>query len=283
MKINVNDVELFCSQVGDGDPVIVVHGGPGLDHSYLSKPLAFLSEEFSVLMYDQRASGKSSGFVSKESLSLDSFVDDLFELKKHFAFRKFTLIGHSWGGVIAMAYAAKYPETLDAMVLINTDPANAEGMEAFIKEVQERMRPIAEEAQGLIASAAFRKGEPAAIETYLKMIFGAYCFDPKIINDLDLQEIAEASTKVIEVSECVHNNILNTYDLFPRLGKITCPTLLIHGADEPIPTEHIQRIAEAIPHAELHVLDRCGHFAFIEAEAALRALVAEFLFPALQV
>ncbi len=107
----INGVSLYYETIGDGTPIVVVHGGPGLDHSYLLPQMGELAKGYKLIFYDQRAMGKSSADFDTNLMTMNSFVEDLEGIRKAFGLEKMNLMGHSWGGLVSMFYAIRYPDT----------------------------------------------------------------------------------------------------------------------------------------------------------------------------
>ena len=94
--ININDVEHYYSIIGKGDTLVILHGGPGLSHRYMLPQLdSLLSSRFTLLFYDQRGSGWTGGINDTTSLNIESFVQDLEQIREHFGIKKINLLGHS--------------------------------------------------------------------------------------------------------------------------------------------------------------------------------------------
>ncbi|MDH4235505.1 MAG: alpha/beta hydrolase [Gallionella sp.] len=113
-------------------PVIVVHGGPGIDYGHL-KTLVPLSKDYRVIFYDQRGSGLSPR-VDKKELTMESSLDDLHSIVEHFSNgKKVKLIGHSWGGMLVVGYLAKHPERVSQAVVVEPGPLNPEAAKVWIE------------------------------------------------------------------------------------------------------------------------------------------------------
>ena len=109
---------LFCREVGEGPPIVVVHGGPDFDHCYFLPELDRLADSFRLVYYDQRGRGRSADGVRAEDVTLGSEIDDLDRVRSHFGLESIAVLGHSWGGVLAMEYAVRHPERVSQL-----DPA----------------------------------------------------------------------------------------------------------------------------------------------------------------
>ena len=121
----INGVSLYYETIGEGTPIVVVHGGAGLDHRYLLPQMEKLAKGYKLIFYGQRAMGKSSADFDTSQMTMNSFVEDLEGIRKAFGLQKMNLIGHSWGGLVSMFYAIKYPSHLQSLILVNTTPASS--------------------------------------------------------------------------------------------------------------------------------------------------------------
>ena len=133
----INGYKFHTETYGDSvaTAVIVIHGGPGGDFQYL-KPLQELSYGHRVIFYDQRGNGLSPR-VDKSQLTLESNLEDLHALINHFSNgEKVKLIGHSWGGMLAVAYLSKYPQNVSQAVVIEPGTLNLESAQAFVEKMK---------------------------------------------------------------------------------------------------------------------------------------------------
>ena len=110
-RIPVGKTSLYSREIGRGEPIIVLHGGPDFDHSYLLPDMDRLSDTFRLIYYDQRGRGKSADDVQPGEVTLTSDLDDLDRVRQHFQLESPALLGHSWGAVLALEYAVRHPST----------------------------------------------------------------------------------------------------------------------------------------------------------------------------
>jgi proline iminopeptidase len=115
---------LYVREVGSGAPLIVLHGGPDFNHNYLLPEMDGLASAFRLIYYDQRGRGKSSLATLPADISIESEMADLERLRQHIGLESVALLGHSWGGLLAMEYATRHPERVSHPVLLNTAPAS---------------------------------------------------------------------------------------------------------------------------------------------------------------
>lgn len=156
---------LFISEVGKGEPVVVIHGGPGIAHNYMTDVANGLENQFRFVFYDQRGSGLSHAY-SKEAISMQKNIEDLEKLRKALGLEKMNLISHSAGTYLAMSYLETYPKNVRNLVLLGaTDPKNGnrnfftdEEWEGFSKQsVEARAFNERSEVQAEIEKAGLNK------------------------------------------------------------------------------------------------------------------------------
>lgn len=279
--VKIDQGKLYYQKFGSGGtPIIVVHGGPGLDQSYLQPQMLALSKNHEVIFYDQRGSGRSlETSLSPALINISQFTKDLEDLRKQLGLNKFILLGHSWGGFLAMRYTLNYPEHVSALILLNTSPADYKGQQAFIKEFTKRTQPIKNEITPLFNFLEFEKLTSAQISKLYRTVFSVYFYNPKKVNELTLntsEESAKGGEKVMQLMSNTSWLKPNT-NLFPELKKLNVPTLVISGKQDIVPLWTSQEIKEAIPHAEMVVLEECGHFPYIEKPDELFNHIQRFL------
>src|SRR5512142_2593091 len=120
--IPVENAELFYREIGEGRPIIVLHGGPDFDHTYLLPDLDRLSDSFRLIYYDQRGRGKSTRNVQPDDVTMASEIEDLESVRKFFGLDSVALLGHSWGNVLALEYAIRHPTHISHLIILNTAP-----------------------------------------------------------------------------------------------------------------------------------------------------------------
>ena len=113
----IRDVSLFVKVMGRGDPVVLMHGGPGLDYTTLSS-LEPLADRFTLIFYDHRANGRSGGETS--SMTWDNLTADAEALRYSLGFERWAVLGHSFGGQVALEYAFRYPDRVSQLLLLDT-------------------------------------------------------------------------------------------------------------------------------------------------------------------
>ena len=132
--VPVEGASAVFRDIGQGPPIIVLHGGPSFDHNYLLPDMDRLVDAFRLIYYDQRGRGKSAENVQPAEVSLQSEMDDLEGVRAYFQLESVALLGHSWGGLLAMEYALRHPERVSHLILLNTAPASHDDCVLFERE-----------------------------------------------------------------------------------------------------------------------------------------------------
>ena len=159
------------AQIGEGSPLIVLHGGPEFDHSYLRPGMDMLADSFHLIYYDQRGPGRSSGEC--ENISVESEIADLENIREHLQLEQINLLGHSWGAILAMEYAMRYPESVSHLIIMNSAPATHEDFLATIRLRASRLAKHEQTLNTIRASEQFKAGDPKTVSEYYYLLFTA--------------------------------------------------------------------------------------------------------------
>lgn len=278
--VSVKDGKLFYRIAGIGLPLVVLHGGPGLSQDYLLPQLYKLAENNLVIFYDQRGSGKSLQTKLDEThINIDQFVEDLETLRTSLGFDKFILLGHSWGGLLAMQYAVDHQENLIGLILLNTAPADYKGQKAFIDEFGLRTKDIHNDIKPFFAYEDFKKLNANQISDLYRKLFSVYFYNPNKVKDLSLNFSVTSAQSGFKVMEEMSKTywLQPNVNLFPSLNRLAVPTFILHGKQDIVPAWTAKEIKNAIPQSEIVILDYCDHFPYIEQPHQFFSELNEFL------
>lgn len=273
--VSINGTELFCKVMGVGEPIVIIHGGPGLNHQYFLPHLETLAEDYTLVFYDQRASGRSSADLDSSGISLDLFLSDIEEIRKHFKIEKMNLLGHSWGGLLAMNYALKYPNSLNNLILSSSTPASSELRARESSKISERItREDRSERATIITSESFKAKNAQAYEQFFKWMFKKEFKNEALVSQLNLN----FQMDYVENNKLLQNlaKDIGQYDFHEDLKKINTRTLVIYG-DYETAVEAGKTIHEHLPNSEFVLLKDCGHFPFIEQPDGYSKAIEDFL------
>ena len=270
---------LAYRRIGEG-PTLVCHGGgPGFSSLYLAD-LAGLGEELELVLLDPRGTGASTKPRDPRAYGFEDYVADLEELREHLGLERLQLLGHSHGGVVAIAYAARHPERVERLVLASTlarfSPEQEAAMEAAVEQASGE--PWYEDARAALEAETagdFESDEELA-ELVLRefpFYFARYGDDERAYLDTLRSERPNA-----DALRLFNKELAPVFDLRPDLNRITAPTLVIAGEDDFITgPPSAAELGEGIGSAKTVLLPGTGHFVFVEAPAAFREAVLAFL------
>ncbi|HUU27887.1 MAG TPA: proline iminopeptidase-family hydrolase [archaeon] len=270
-----NGVQLYYKTVGEGEPVVILHGGPGFDHLHML-PMSALAKDYKVVFYDQRATGNSTGKVDARSMTVDNFVEDLEGLRKGLNLGKMNLIGHSWGAVLGMHYGIKYPDNLKTLILLGAY-ASMDIFDQYFENIQKKTSSRDSRAMKEIEqSEAFKKKEAEAVQKYYRMAIKPFFYDQSSAGRLDLTFGKNTARNLSAVGNLLMRN-LGSFDIHDKLPAIKCPTLIIHGDSDPLPWEAAHKVHQWISQSKIVILKNTGHFMFVESPEEFFPVMRDFL------
>jgi proline iminopeptidase len=249
---------------------VVLHGGPGAHHDYLLPQFDDLARNRELIYYDQRGGGQSP--VPRETpVGWREQVADLEELRRQWDVEQLTLLGYSWGGLLAQLYAAQFPDRVGRLALISPAPAWREMRLEFERRFAERnLAPNLQQQRAELRASGLRERDPAEYAQRLfELSVAPYFYDPARARDLTPFRVTGRTQQEVWSS-------LGDYDLRPALAGLTIPAIVLQGEDDLIPQESTRTVARLL-NAELQLLPRCGHVPYIEAHEEFVRLVDEFL------
>ncbi len=284
-RIPVGQASLYSREVGRGQPIIVLHGGPDFDHGYLLPDLDRLADAFRLIYYDQRGRGKSADHVRPEEVTLTSDVDDLDEVRQYFQLESPALLGHSWGTVLALEYAIRHPTRVSHLILMNPAPASASDLAVFRKVYAQKLGADMDRQREIVASAAYQEGDPETVAARYRLHFKPALKRPedyeKLMATMKSGFISQGKEGILK-ARAVEDRLMRAtwqvdgYDLLPKLPNLSIPTLVISGDHDFFPGEIAVHIARAIPNARLVTIRNCGHFAYLECAGDVRRAFNDF-------
>jgi proline iminopeptidase len=259
MRAKLRDTEIYFDIEGAGlvpdgkwmreKPVaFLIHGGPGADHTSFKPTLSPLSQKMQLVYFDHRGQGRSAR-GAKETYTLDNNVEDMEALRQHLGLDQIVVIGASYGGMVALTYASRYPQNVSHLIAIVTVPDYR-----FLERAKAILAERGTEAQKAIAQRLWEGNfeNEEQLREYFTVMRSLYSitYDPD--SPPKVWDRAILSPDAINVA---FGGFLRTYDIRSELPKITAPTLVIGARHDWIcPPEFSEEIANAIPNADLRFL-----------------------------
>lgn len=259
-KIQANGIELFYTISGTGKPLLLL-AGFGCDSSYWSLIMPHLTKKYQVIRLDNRGVGRSS--VPAQSYSIKQMAGDTAALLEYLQISSVSAIGHSMGSQIAQELAVNYREKVQNLILLSSWAKANNTFHTIIETWGELPQTLDwQQCQKVMLPWIFTEGfisTPGAIAQIIKMAMN-HPFRP---TPQGLYHQSRA--------------ILNS-DTSERIQEICCPTLVMVGKQDILtPVTFSQRLVQLIPHAQLVVMENCGHGLLIESPHAVTAKILNFL------
>ena len=273
------DLVLHYKDYGQGESVLILMGGPGFPGDGMEPVAQMIAKRDRAIVPDQRGSGGSMPKDAK-AITLDATIADFEALRKELGLEKWTVWGCSWGGMLAMDYASKFPDSLKGLVLVGSGGTSwASFYKAFSDNMNARMSADDRAAsqywsqQDVVAKDPMR----AAIED-IRAILPSQFYD---------RSKAHQAIAILKVGKEHYNPEAGNY-LVPAyeqqeaarieaLRKVDIPTLIIHGRQDPMPESVALANQKLLKGSRLVWLDRCGHWPWIEQPKATEKALLEFL------
>lgn len=256
---------------GPATPVIVANGGPGLSHIYMLQNDVWtrLARNRQIVFYDQRGTGKSKRVKPDASWDMDAQVADVEAVRAKFGFQKFDLVGDSYGGLLAMAYAAAHPEHIEKLILSDSAaPAWKDIVRVLPDVFPDVLEQIAvrEKGSGSNTDAADQRIR----DHFLMLFYSEANRDTYLAGVKDLGSTPQVSAAVQKATR--------TLDLTPELPKFKFPTMVITGRyDMNVTPLTAWNIYKAIPGAKFVVFEKSGHLPSYEEPDKYVQVVDTFL------
>lgn len=272
--ISIRGVSLFVKVIGHGYPLVLMHGGPGLDHTSLLA-LRPCAHQFTLIFYDHRCNGRSEG-ADVSSTTWENLTADAEALRQTLGFDKWAVLGHSFGGMVALEYALRYPQSLSHLLLMDTC-GDAWWVQHNAPEILAKRGYSTAAVQ---AARRFYNGQLTPGEyfsTVLKFI-RAYYYHNSLLAMAHEAVFGPRPKMRPETHIFGHSQLLTGWTVMDRLSEIKVPALVLAGRDDFLfPPEHQAALAAGITNARLEIIERAGHNAPSERSAEVIREVKRFM------
>jgi proline iminopeptidase len=282
---------IYYKVVGHGAPLMIVHGGPGASHEYLLPYVLPLMRTSRLIFIDERGSGRSSKLEDTKQYTIANMVEDIETVRLALDLGKISLLGHSYGGALAQAYALKYQKNLSHLILGSTFASTKELNEALAKMKSEMDPKDRDRLNALEAAGLFGKGElwehGRYPEEYARLAWGKGYFpylyqgrpDP---NDDPVSSNTSTAWDVYREmwgshGEFVVDGNLTEVEYVDRLSQIKVPTLIIVGDHDESDPKMSREMHEKIAGSQLVILPSSGHMTFVDQPEQFLKAVREFV------
>lgn len=274
--VQIEDTRLFVVERGNGYPVFVLHGGPGLDHREFGDYLDPLTDRYHLILVDQRAQGRSDD-CPEETWSLGQMAKDVVSLGKAMGFDKYAVLGHSYGAMVALQNAVDFPGKAAQTIVSSGIPSSS-----YLSKVEDNLKkfePVSLREQVQNSWARESKAEtPADMDAIMHDQMPFHFGDPL---DPRIPEYEARTAGGIGSAKVLRHFAQEGYggiEVVDRLSSVTQPTLILVGRlDRTCTVEASEAMAKGIPNAELVVFEKSGHMTFVEENERYIQVVRAFL------
>jgi len=272
-KVEINGVNHFISKMGEGEPLLVLHDGPGLFHNYLVPHFKNLAKKYQIIFYDQRGCGETEFPADTSSITIGTYVADLEAIRKHLEIDQLNLVAHSWGSLLALNYTKKHSANVKRLILISPAPTNANYFDETFSNMQKKRTEA--ETIALVNEMKSSNFEKTILlnnqvnlvkQENIAELYAPMKFDKAKANNLmRVQSILEKTYFNLNIAEGLEN--------------ISIPTLIVVGALDNVPFASTQLIHEGLKNSKLEVIKNSCRYPFFESPKQFNTIVKDFLDP----
>jgi proline iminopeptidase len=280
--VDGSGARIYYKTLGSGVPLLLLHGGPGADHSDFLPALLPMARHCQLVLIDERGSGRSERLKDPKGYTLNHMVKDIERVRKHLRVRQFVVLGHSFGGILAQAYATRHPSRILGLVLAGTG-SSAQCIDRDFRNLRKRLparlraRLARQEKAGIFqADGAYKKEYAAASAEALAPYM--YAKPPparfKHTPPLGMEVLREMW---VRRSDFHIDGNLKGFDFSRSLARVKAPSLVVIGDRDLVSTATADISRACLPRATLVVMAECAHMMFIDQTARFNRLLEEFL------
>lgn len=257
-----DNTKLHVQEFGIGKPIVFLAGGPGLNPIYIKPIWENLSTKYRCIVFDQRGTGESKlASVDSNSVNMKNYVSDLETLRNYLKLDQFIIIGHSWGGMLAMEYAAKHPDKIEKLILLSSGGPTVSFFTYFGDNMEMRLTEEDKKEEILLDSLK---------QPTLKARWPGYFYD----------RMRALATKPIDGSElfgqpgvgnfAIKDFISTQNERVSLLKQYKGTAYLLQGRQDPIGESTVFEIRDLIPQLQIHFIERCGHLPWLENDEQVK-------------
>jgi proline iminopeptidase len=282
MKAKIRDTEIYFDIEGSGlvvkgdrlleKPVaFVIHGGPGADHTSYKPMFSHLTSTLQLVYFDHRGQGRSAR-GDKATYTLDNNVEDMEALRQYLGLEKIVVIGTSYGGMVALSYAVRYPEKVSDLIVV-ASAANSQFLTKAKQNLAQRGTPEQQAIAEYLWQGNFK--DAAQLQDYFQIMGSLYALN---YNPTAAAKAWKRTILSVDAINVAFGGFLQSYNILNQLDQITAPTLVVAGQQDWIcPPECSVEIAEVISQAKLTIFENCGHLIRVDQPKALLKAITQFV------
>jgi proline iminopeptidase len=288
--VDANGAMIYYKMLGRGAPLMIVHGGPGASHDYFLPYLLPLAKRNKLIFVDERGSGRSQRLEDSSGYTVEIMVEDLETVRRALGLGKISLLGHSYGGALAQAYALKYQANLTHLILGSTWSSTKALNEVFVRMKQSMSPELRERINRLEAAGLFGHGKDYEKHRYPNEYMIAawgegyfpYLYQNRPDPNYDPIDSGKISWDLYremwgEHGEFIIDGNLKSVEYTDRLATIKVPTLILVGDHDECDPSLSQAMHEKIAGSNMVIFPKAGHMTFVDDTEMFIKTVDEFL------
>lgn len=273
---NTDGSKTFYKIYGKGEPLLIINGGPGMNSNGFEALAKKLSEKYQTILYDQRGTGKSVlKELNSETITMKLMAEDIESLRKHLKIEKWSILGHSFGGIMAAHYATIYPKTISKIVFSASGGVDLGLTEYVSASINSKLSKTERD------SLNYYNNKIANGDTSKKTLLGrgralapAYLFNKKYIPILAERLTQGNST----INQLIWDDLQKIkFDCKPKLKDFNQLVLIIQGKQDIIKPETAEIAHSVLKNSKVIYLDHCGHYGWLDAEQEYYKSLFDFL------
>jgi len=278
-KINVAGYQIWYRRVGHGGiPLLTLHGGPGAGHDYL-EPLERLATDRSVIFYDQLGCGKSGQPDDRSLWRIERFVAEVDTVRRALGLEQIHLLGHSWGGWLAIEYMLSRPRGVVSLILASTSASLPQFVAETTRLKTELPLEIYQTLQRYEALGDYHHPdyEAAVLEFYKRHLCRLDPWPEPLLRSIDTLTGNIVYETMNGPNEFIVIGNLKKWDRTDRLGEISVPTLITVGRYDELTPACAETLRRGILNSRMVIFEESAHLAHLEEPDKYRQVVTDFL------
>lgn len=265
---STDGTQIFYEDLGKGETIILLSGGPGLNSDYLKELYKVLKNKYRCIILHQRGTGKSLlKEVNKETVNMSRYIEDMNGLYNELGEEAFTLVGHSWGGMLSFSYAANQPDKVKKIILLNTGGITENFFKWFGSNLSMRLYP---------EDLKLREAQIENKRATLTAIWPGYFYSResalKTRPALDYKFYNQSGINPLTAGDWVKRRD----DRVEKLKSFNAPVFLITGRQDPIGESVVYEVKDILPQTDYYFIEECGHFPWLEGDKQAKLLFELF-------
>lgn len=273
----IEDGKLHCQKIGEGKPILILNGGPGMNsNGFLKLGERLAGFGYQVILFDQRGTGKSD-LVSTDSttITMELMAEDIEAIRKHMNIDNWIVLGHSFGGILANYYATKYPESITGMIHSSSGGIDLSILGTAGERIDQLLTGEEQDSLRYWRQQRSLDDSPENGLEYARALAKAYVFFP--------ENEAAVSERLTQINLPINNLVWQdlrriNYDCKESLADFSQPVLIIQGKQDIVTTEMAMLTNRVFSNAKLVLLDSCGHYGWLDQEEKYFDEIKKYLY-----